>query len=82
VTYPAEAYRFIDQQICVLDGHLRFIEGADVHELDAGDCFQLGAPRDCSFFNESDQSCRYLVVLDKLTTPRHAAPRRRAPRRR
>ena len=70
VTYPAEAYRFVDQQIWVLAGRLRFVEGELVHELGPGDCLQLGAPADCTFANTSQASCRYLVVLDKLTAPR------------
>lgn len=73
VGYPAEAYRFIDQQIWVLAGHLQFVEGEQVHELDVGDCLQLGAPADCEFINPTGSACRYLVVLDKLTTP-HRAP--------
>ncbi|MFB9238739.1 helix-turn-helix domain-containing protein [Plantactinospora siamensis] len=66
VGYPAHAYRFIDQQIWVLSGHLRFVEGDQVHELDAGDCLQLGAPADCMFVNPTGTACRYLVVLRKL----------------
>jgi len=70
VTYPAEAFRFIDQQIWVLDGALRFVEGDLVHELQAGDCLQLGAPADCTFVNATRAPCRYLVVLAKLASPR------------
>ncbi|MGW8566367.1 helix-turn-helix domain-containing protein [Isoptericola sp. NPDC055881] len=72
VAYPAEAYRFADQQIWVLDGALRFVEGGTVHELGAGDCLQLGPPADCTFVNASGAPCRYLVVLDKLAGPRRA----------
>ncbi|MDJ1369895.1 helix-turn-helix domain-containing protein [Gulosibacter molinativorax] len=70
VRYPAEAYRFIDQQIWMLEGHLRFIEGDEVHQLDPGDCLQLGAPQHCAFVNPTDSTCRYLVALDKLTVTR------------
>ncbi len=70
VAYPAQTYRFINQQIWILSGHLRFVEGEQVHELDAGDCLQLGPPADCVFVNPTTAPCRYLVVLDKLTGPR------------
>lgn len=72
IAYPAQAYRFIDQQIWMLSGHLRFVEGDQVHELDAGDCLQLGAPADCVFVNPTAVSCRYLIVLDKLAAPRRS----------
>lgn len=59
----AESYAFIHQQIWVLDGHLRFHEGDEVHELDAGDCLQLGSPAPCAFVNPTDAPVRYLVAL-------------------
>ncbi|MER7560577.1 XRE family transcriptional regulator [Nocardioides sp. NPDC126508] len=65
VAAPASAYAFKEQQIWVLSGHLRFIEGDLVHELDAGDCLQLGPPADCVFVNPTEEPCRYLVVLGK-----------------
>ena len=65
VTVAAEAYTFIHQQIWVLDGRLRFHEGAEVHELDAGDCLQLGPPAPCAFVNPTDRPCRYLVAVAK-----------------
>jgi transcriptional regulator with XRE-family HTH domain len=65
VRYPAELYRFVDQQIWVLSGHLRFVEGPLVHELEAGDCLQLGEPADCTFANPTTDPCRYLVALHK-----------------
>lgn len=65
VPMPVEAYLFIDQQMWVLDGRLRFHEGDEVHELDAGDCLQLGEPRACVFVNPTDSPCRYLVALRK-----------------
>lgn len=68
VSYPADAYAFIHQQIWMLHGHLRFREGDTEHELDTGDCLQLGPPAPCAFINPTQQSCRYLVVL----TRRHA----------
>lgn len=65
VPIPAEAYTFTHHQIWVLDGHLRFREGGTVHELDAGDCLQLGPPSPCTFINPTDRSCRYLVALTR-----------------
>ncbi|MEU8003942.1 XRE family transcriptional regulator [Catellatospora sp. NPDC049111] len=70
VAYPAQAYRFISHQIWVLSGHLRFVEGEQVHELDVGDCLQLGPPADCVYVNATAAPCRYLVVLDKHGRPR------------
>jgi transcriptional regulator with XRE-family HTH domain len=63
VSYPADAYTFIQQQIWVLDGALRFTEGDVVHELAAGDCLRLGAPVPCTFANRSRATCRYAVVI-------------------
>ena len=68
VSYPADAYAFIHQQIWMLEGRLRFREGATEHELDAGDCLQLGPPAPCSFINPTRDTCRYLVALAKRHT--------------
>ena len=65
INMPADTYAFIHQQIWVLDGHLRFAEGETVHELEAGDCLQLGPPAPCVFVNPTDAPCRYLVVLTR-----------------
>ena len=70
VASPAESYRFIDQQIWMLEGELQFHEGEELHLLTAGDCLQLGPPQDCVFANRSDSPCRYLVALSKLPTSR------------
>jgi transcriptional regulator with XRE-family HTH domain len=69
VPIPADAYTFTHHQIWVLEGHLRFREGATVHELDTGDCLQLGAPAPCAFHNPTDEPCRYLVALTKRDRP-------------
>lgn len=66
VTYPAEAYAFLHQQLWVLDGRLVFHEGDTVHELETGDCLQLGAPAPCTFVNPTAAPCRYLVALTRL----------------
>jgi transcriptional regulator with XRE-family HTH domain len=65
VELAADTYAFIHQQIWVLEGHLRFREGDEVHELDAGDCLQLGDPAPCAFVNPTRDRCRYLVALAK-----------------
>ena len=67
VAYPADSYRFIDQQLWVLSGRLHFQEGDELHELDEGDCLQLGPPSDCVFRNPGLEPCRYLVALGKVT---------------
>jgi transcriptional regulator with XRE-family HTH domain len=68
VSFPAEAYTFIHQQIWLLDGRLRFREGDTEHELEAGDCLQLGPPATCEFINPTDRPCRYLVALTRRAT--------------
>jgi quercetin dioxygenase-like cupin family protein len=65
VSYPADAYAFIHQQIYVLDGRLRFREGDTEHELEQGDCLQLGPPAPCTFVNPTQSRCRYLVALTR-----------------
>jgi transcriptional regulator with XRE-family HTH domain len=65
VAYPADTYAFIHQQIWVLEGRLRFREGTTEHELDAGDCLQLGPPAPCTFINPTAAPCRYLVALTR-----------------
>ncbi|MET0235213.1 MAG: XRE family transcriptional regulator [Kibdelosporangium sp.] len=65
VSYLADSFTFKHQQLWVLAGHLRFREGDTDHELDVGDCLQLGPPAPCSFINPTDTECRYLVALVK-----------------
>jgi transcriptional regulator with XRE-family HTH domain len=65
VSYPADSYSFIHQQIWLLNGRLIFREGDTEHDLRAGDCLQLGPPMPCTFRNPTARSCRYLVALTK-----------------
>jgi uncharacterized cupin superfamily protein len=65
VSFPASAYAFVRQLIWVLDGHLTFVEGQATHELDAGDCLELGPPCDCTFKNAGRQPCVYLIALTR-----------------
>jgi transcriptional regulator with XRE-family HTH domain len=67
VSYPADSYAFIHQQMWVLSGTLHFREGEVLHELQTGDCLQLGPPQPCTFINPTDEPCRYLVALTKRT---------------
>lgn len=63
IPMPASAYAFIQQLIWVLGGTLVFIEGEVRHEMEKGDCLELGPPVDCLFKNESSQPCSYLVAV-------------------
>jgi transcriptional regulator with XRE-family HTH domain len=65
VQMPKETYLFIDQQIWMLEGRLRFTEGQQTHDLTEGDCLQLGEPQDCTFENPTETTCRYLVAIRK-----------------
>src|SRR5688572_15859053 len=55
VAFAADAYPDVHQQIWVLDGHLRLHEGDAVHELDRGDCLQLGPPLTRAYVNPTDR---------------------------
>ncbi|MHA6626845.1 helix-turn-helix domain-containing protein [Pseudonocardia sichuanensis] len=65
VAFAGDSQALVHQQIWVLDGHLRLHEGDTAHELDPGDCLQLGAPGPRVFANPTDRSCRYLVALTR-----------------
>jgi quercetin dioxygenase-like cupin family protein len=65
VAMPAGAYTFNHHQIWVLEGQLRFHEGDEVHDLNAGDCLQLGSPAPCAYVNQTTRPCRYLVAVVK-----------------
>ena len=62
---PADAYRFMAPLGWVIEGSVRIAEGAEVHELSAGDCLHFGPPRDTVFANATASANRYLVALDK-----------------
>ena len=65
VSFPASSYAFIRQIIWVIRGALSFMEGAERHELRAGDSLLLGAPSDCTFRVPGHEPCHYLVALLK-----------------
>jgi uncharacterized cupin superfamily protein len=60
---PASAYAFLRQLIWVLSGSLVFLEGSARHEMEGGDCLELGPPSDCVFKNESTVPCTYAVAV-------------------
>ncbi|NVP54138.1 helix-turn-helix domain-containing protein [Mycoplana rhizolycopersici] len=63
VAYPAAAFAFQRQMLRVIQGTLTFVEGETIHRLASGDCLALAAPVDCAFVNDSEETCRYLVIL-------------------
>jgi transcriptional regulator with XRE-family HTH domain len=63
VMFPAAAYTFLHHQVWVLDGRLTFREGAETHELAAGDCLTVGPPSECTFENVTRRTCRYIVAV-------------------
>ncbi|SPS02165.1 Conserved hypothetical protein [Cupriavidus taiwanensis] len=65
ISYPSSAFIFQHQQIWVQQGTLVFEEGQLVHELEVGDCLQLGPPAPCTFINPGNNPCIYLVALVK-----------------
>jgi transcriptional regulator with XRE-family HTH domain len=63
VSFPAASYRGMSHVIWVLAGHLTFVEGGVTHDLGPGDSLEFGPPADCTYRNDRDTACRYLVVL-------------------
>jgi len=76
ITFPADTYAFVHHQIWVLNGHLRFREGERTHELDAGDCLELGPPQPCAYVNPGTRACRYLVAVTRPVPPWNGDRRR------
>lgn len=67
VAFPAASYAFTrGHAIWVLEGELRFREGAAFHLLGPGDCLSLGPPADCAYENPSaTRPVTYLVALSR-----------------
>ena len=63
VAYPASAYAFIRQLVWLIEGRLTFVEGDATHEMQAGDCLELGPPADCAFRAPGPGPAVYLVVV-------------------
>ena len=68
VPYPAAAYAFIAQLVWVLSGELTLTDGPVRRVLAAGDTFELGQPRSREFGNDTDEECRYVVVVSRKST--------------
>jgi quercetin dioxygenase-like cupin family protein len=68
VPYPAAAYAFIAQLVWVLSGQLTLTDGAARRVLAVGDTFELGEPRSREFRNDTDEECRYVVVVTRKST--------------
>ena len=62
IPMPASSYALARQLIWLQEGSLVFLEGETRHEMQPGDCLELGPPNDCRFINETLAPCRYLVV--------------------
>lgn len=65
VPMPAISYLARRQLIWVIEGRLTFVEGAQTFDMHTGDCLELGDPTDCIFRNDTDEVCRYAVVVLK-----------------
>ena len=65
VSYPADAYAFIDQQIWLIEGTLGVTEGDTHHELTTNDCLELGPPAPRTYSNPGARACRYLVAITR-----------------
>jgi transcriptional regulator with XRE-family HTH domain len=63
VSFPAASYHRMSHVIWVLSGRLTFVEGDVTHDLAPGDSLEFGPPADCTYRNDGDTACRYLVVL-------------------
>ncbi|MFI6039495.1 helix-turn-helix domain-containing protein [Streptomyces sp. NPDC051315] len=69
VAYPAASFAFARQVVWVLEGRLTFHEGNAVHVLGPGDTVELGEPAPCTFANDSDGECRYVVIRAQAERP-------------
>ncbi len=65
VMFPASIYAVFHQIVWVLAGQLTLAEGETEYLLDVGDCLELGPPAPCTFRNETDEPCRYLVAASR-----------------
>ncbi len=63
VRYPAAAFLPMeDQQVVMVEGHLRIEQERVTLELEAGDCMRFGSPEDTAFRNTGKVLARYVVV--------------------
>ncbi|MRS15821.1 helix-turn-helix domain-containing protein [Enterobacteriaceae bacterium RIT691] len=62
IPMPASSYVLARQLIWLQQGELVFVEGDTRHEMQPGDCLELGPPNDCRFVNQTTEPCVYLIV--------------------
>lgn len=62
VTYPAQAYVPLHQQVWMVTGTLELTQGSRTQVLGAGDCLEMGPAADCTFHNPGGRPARYLVA--------------------
>jgi transcriptional regulator with XRE-family HTH domain len=65
VSSGASAYLRTRHLVWVLEGALVIEEGAERHDLAAGDCLSFGLPAQITYANETDATCIYLVVVER-----------------
>jgi transcriptional regulator with XRE-family HTH domain len=73
VPFPAAAYSFMRELIWVLEGRLTFVEQDVVYNLDAGDCLEVARAADCTFRNDANSPCAYVVIVLR-SSKRPSAP--------
>lgn len=73
VAMPASSYGLIRQVLWVIEGRVVILEGCLRTALEQGDRLEFGPPSDCTFLNESDQCCRYLVAVVRQPHPNRTA---------
>ncbi len=65
IIFPASIYAVFRQIVWMLAGQLTLIEGEAEYHLNAGDCLELGPPAQCTFRNDTDEPCSYLVAAGR-----------------
>lgn len=78
IAYPAPAWLFIaDQQLVVISGVLTLLRRdgprREVHELNPGDCFRFGPPRETLFRNAGVARCVYVIAVLRVAERRASA---------
>jgi len=63
ISYPALPSGAYDQHILGISGVLRFSSGDDHFNIAAGDCLHCALDQPHAFTNETDEPCRYLVII-------------------
>lgn len=64
IAYPADSYRFLaDHQVVVIEGSLTMDHAGTIFTLTQGDCLRWSTPRDVTYENRGDETCRYVVAV-------------------